>query len=95
MKIKKLVMGIAIIILSFSVVVYGISMVYERPQYEDYCRPDFSKDFIKTVPEVCPQVCVPIYEIVKDECLLNECGSGCGADNISSFATLQNCVLKN
>lgn len=39
--IKNIVIGIAVIILTFSVVVYGISTVYERPQYDDYCRDVF------------------------------------------------------
>ena len=37
MNIKNVVLGIAIIILTISVAVYGISLFYESPEYSDYC----------------------------------------------------------
>ena len=37
MGIKNVVIGIAIIILTISVAVYGISMIYNSPEYEDFC----------------------------------------------------------
>lgn len=37
MNIKNLVLGIAIVILTVLVVVYGISTVYPMPDYDDYC----------------------------------------------------------
>ena len=37
MEIKNVVLGIAILILTISVVIYGISTFYERPDYDDYC----------------------------------------------------------
>ena len=37
MSIKNIVIGIAIIILTISVIVYGIGIFYDEPEYEDYC----------------------------------------------------------
>jgi hypothetical protein len=37
MAIKNVVMGIAIIILTIFVVVYGVSTFYDRPDYDDFC----------------------------------------------------------
>ncbi len=37
MSIKNVVIGIAIVILTIFVVVYGIGMFYERPEYTDFC----------------------------------------------------------
>lgn len=38
MTIKNVVLGIAIIILTISVAVYGINTFYEGPEYEDFCK---------------------------------------------------------
>ena len=38
MNIKNLVLGIAIIILTIFVVIYGISTFYTAPEYEDFCE---------------------------------------------------------
>jgi len=35
--IKNVVLGIAIIVLTIFVVIYGIGMIYEKPDYDDYC----------------------------------------------------------
>ncbi len=37
MALKNIIIGITIIILTFSVVVYGIATFYERPSYNDFC----------------------------------------------------------
>ena len=37
MKVKNFVLGIAILIVTISVVVYGINTFYDRPEYVDYC----------------------------------------------------------
>ncbi|GEM_PF-779626 len=41
-------------------------------------------------PQMCPKVCTPLYELAND-CKLNKCGSGCGADNIQTFKTEREC----
>lgn len=87
LNIKNLVMGIAIIILTVSVVVFGVGIVYDRPEYSDFCD---EGPIVPRLPEACPTVCIPLYEI-RGECVLNECGSGCGADGIKSFETLEQC----
>jgi hypothetical protein len=51
MGIKEIVIGIAIIILSISVVVYGINTFYERPDYEDYCGDKSTIGFVETKSE--------------------------------------------
>lgn len=42
---------------------------------------------------VCPSVCVPLYD-KSNNCVLNSCGSGCGADNINTFKTELECKSK-
>tara|TARA_Y100000310_G_C20594458_1_gene769761 strand:- start:3 stop:560 length:558 start_codon:yes stop_codon:yes gene_type:complete len=43
MELKNIVMGLAIIILTTFVVIYGIQTFYERPEYEDFCGDRDSK----------------------------------------------------
>lgn len=43
--------------------------------------------------QVCTSVCVPLY-ILSNNCALNSCGSGCGADNINTFSTEPECKAK-
>jgi hypothetical protein len=38
MNLKNVVLGIAIMILTIFVAVYGISLIYEAPEYTDYCE---------------------------------------------------------
>lgn len=90
MNIKNLVIGIAIMILTLFVVMYGISIFYPQPNYEDFCGKDYYKEPL-TKPDVCPSVCTKLYEIQGKECILNECGSGCGADGYNTFDTLEKC----
>ncbi len=52
MGIKNVVIGIAIIILTISVAVYGINMVYDSPEYEDFCDEARYVEEI-TSPEQC------------------------------------------
>ena len=46
---------------------------------------------------ICPGVCVKLWELRKKdkfserECVLNECGSGCGPDGVSSFNSEEEC----
>ena len=47
----------------------------------------------KPSPQVCLAVCRPLYELSND-CKLNSCGSGCGADNIQTFKTELECKAK-
>ncbi len=44
MTIKNIVLGIAIIILTISVVVYGINTVYSEPEYSDFCNEFLGKN---------------------------------------------------
>ena len=37
MILKNIVLGIAIIILTISVAVYGINLLYDKPEYADFC----------------------------------------------------------
>lgn len=92
MDIKNIVLGVVIIILTVFVVVYGINIFFEKPDYEDYCssvRPlPIDKENL-----VCPAVCVEMYEIIAGECVLNKCGSGCGPDGVNSFETFDQCEI--
>jgi hypothetical protein len=41
----------------------------------------------------CPDVCTLVWEIKEDGCFFNECGSGCGADYVTTFNTEEECLL--
>ena len=43
---------------------------------------------------VCPTACVPLWTLSSGSCSLNECGSGCGADNMTTFKTQAECQSK-
>ena len=55
-------------------------------------------------PKICPEVCVPMYKISQPVCITspcpsfmctyNACGSGCGPDNVNTFATKSECENK-
>ena len=91
MGIKNIILGIAIIILTVFVTVYGISTIFPEPEYDDYCTSTYTST--KPYPDgsICPAVCVPAYEIVRNVCVYNECGSGCGPDEANTFSNLSNC----
>ena len=55
MNVKNLVLGIAIIIVTISVVVYGINTFYDRPEYEDYCE-DFKTVYHINTSDDCVDV---------------------------------------
>ena len=54
MDIKNIVLGVAIIILTIFVVVYGINTFYTKPQYEDFCDEFKSRGVINN-QEDCEQ----------------------------------------
>ena len=92
MKIKDIILGIAILILTIFVAFYGISTIFPKPVYEDYCT-NYNKPYpVVDGREVCPAVCVSMYAINVDTCVYDECGSGCGPDNATTFATLEQCL---
>ena len=94
MKLRDVILGIAIMILIIFVVVYGISVFYPSVNYDNYCPEGrFPVPIEKTNETICPAVCVLLYEIKAGECVFNECGSGCGADGITTFDTLQQCEI--
>lgn len=94
MNIKDIILGIAIIILTIFVTFYGINTIFPKPQYEDFCT-NYAKPYPASYAidnrEVCPAVCVPMYEIVRDRCVYDECGSGCGPDEVNTFETNESC----
>jgi PGF-pre-PGF domain-containing protein len=45
-------------------------------------------------PQACPAVCVPMWSVKENECVFMECGSGCGADGISTFKTEEECKAR-
>lgn len=103
MGLKNVVLGIAIIILTLFVGVYGINTFYEKPEYNDFCgeRGVPLKERL-VEPEICPAVCVEMYEIKEVQCVAapcnpvceyNECGSGCGPDGINTFGKLSQCEI--
>lgn len=47
MDIKNIVLGIVIMILGIFVVVYGINLIHERPEYEDFCAEFKTAQFIE------------------------------------------------
>ena len=92
MNIKNLVIGIAIIILTALAIGYGIVMFYDAPEYEDFCIEEIRVPTARVAVEtVCPSVCIEMYDLEENECDFDECGSGCGADGITTFETLEEC----
>lgn len=92
--IKNIIFGLAIMILTIFASVYGINALYERPQYDDFCTSIRPVALDKTGDsQVCPAVCVELYEIKNNECVFNECGSGCGADGVNTFDTKEQCDI--
>ncbi|MAG79129.1 hypothetical protein CMI40_02020 [Candidatus Pacearchaeota archaeon] len=55
MSIKNIVMGVAIIILTISVVVYGVNTFYNKPEYTDFCEEIRAKSIIET-QEGCEEI---------------------------------------
>ena len=90
MKIKEILLGIAIAILAISVTFYGINTLLPKLEYNDFCQNSYTTK-MPVSRDVCPAVCIPAYEIVRDICVYNECGSGCGPDEINSFKNQTNC----
>ncbi|MEK6830091.1 MAG: hypothetical protein AABY15_08305 [Nanoarchaeota archaeon] len=84
MKIKGVILAIAIIVLTIFVTYYGINIFFPGANYDDYCG-------INAGAKACPAVCISMYEINSGNCTFVECGSGCGSDGINSFSTLELC----
>jgi len=89
---KNVVIGIAILILTMFVSIYGINTLYEQPDYNDFCGDRIAKPF-PDEERICPSVCTPMYEIKNNECISDECGSGCGADGVNTFEKLSQCEI--
>ncbi len=49
-----------------------------------------------TDARICPAVCVPMwnFDTVANKCVFNDCGSGCGPDNETTFLTQDACMSK-
>ncbi len=92
--IKNIIFGLAIMILTIFVSVYGINTLYERPEYDDFCS-SARYPVVDKLDEqpICPAVCVELYEIENSACVFNECGSGCGPDGLNTFDTQAQCEL--
>lgn len=91
---KSIVIGLAIMILTISVSVYGINTLYEKPEYSDFCGEGRIKPLVLDAEERgCPSVCVGMYEIKENSCSFNTCGSGCGPDGINTFEKLNQCEI--
>lgn len=95
MNIKNIIFGISIFILTISVSIYGTKSLYKAPEYEEFCSDIRSPIIGEEGTKVCPAVCVPMYEINETgrECVLNECGSGCGPDGVNTFKILVQCEI--
>lgn len=48
MSLKNIIIGIAIIILTISVVVYGVNTFYNRPEYSNFCEASHTGEVINT-----------------------------------------------
>ncbi len=94
MSLKNYVIGIAILILTIAVVIYGVNLVYDAPEYGDFCG---GHSVLKPSDNdiICPAVCVELWELDAEsgECVFNECGSGCGADGVTRFETKKQCEI--
>ena len=46
MKIKDVILGIAIIVLTIFVTYYGISTIFPKPNYEEFCKPELVNVYV-------------------------------------------------
>jgi len=90
---KNIIFGIAITILTMFVTIYGINTFYSEPEYSDFCSDVRVPRIIDGEERICPAVCVAMYELKNNECIFNQCGSGCGPDGLNSFETLEQCEI--
>lgn len=51
MQIKNIILGIAILILTMFVTIYGINTFYPKPQYEDFCEEEIPQKITQTEQE--------------------------------------------
>lgn len=99
---------ISILLVLFLAVIFSVGMFllvpkvtaqdYNENQYDYIEIEDFAEiDNYIEQDQVCPAVCVPMWEIQNNSCVFNSCGSGCGPNMITSFETEQECqkVLEN
>lgn len=94
MNVRNIILAVAISIMVIFSVVYGISTFYPSPEYDDFCAgARYPVPVDKSNESVCPSVCVPLYEIEEGKCVFNECGSGCGANGLTRFDTLEQCEI--
>lgn len=101
MSLKNYVLGIAVLILTIAVAVNGINLFYgDSPDYSDFCGSQRPIYLDKGEPSadnetVCPAVCVEMWEINSEgnECVFDECGSGCGPDGVNTFETQKQCEI--
>jgi hypothetical protein len=40
----------------------------------------------------CPEVCLEMWVFEQNACVFDSCGSGCGPDNLKTFATQEECL---
>ncbi len=93
MNLRAIIIGIGIFILTMFVAIYGISIFFPQPQYEDFCGVERFPKTVNGEDRVCPAVCVEMYEIQNGSCVLNSCGSGCGPDAVTTFDKLSQCEI--
>ncbi len=102
MNLKNILIGVAILILTISVAVYGVNVFYKSPEYNDFCSNGYPREKFINDSEICPAVCVPMWEIEQVQCIKApcnpvcnyvECGSGCGADGVKTFEKKEQCEI--
>jgi hypothetical protein len=87
-----------LLILAFVVVVLAIvSSVVVNNKNKRFVIPDnITNENQELNNKICPAVCVSLWEldIINNICTYNDCGTGCGVDNITTFETEQECLNK-
>ena len=56
MNLKNIILGIAIIILTISVAVYGVNIFYDKPEYADFCEEFKTAAVITDNQERCEEI---------------------------------------
>ncbi len=79
--IKKTILILSIIV----VLLFIVSLILNNNKKIDVDEDDL---------EVCPAVCVEMWIIINNTCVYDECGSGCGPNNITTFLTQEECLSK-
>ncbi|HLE07711.1 MAG TPA: hypothetical protein VI933_03755 [archaeon] len=68
-----------------------ISLAYAQKTISANIVSSTTSSATSTTSQICPAVCVPLWNLENSVCTLDSCGSGCGENNITTFKTKEQC----